>query len=143
MSHFKSPNFGERLDTAANAKKAALERFRVKSAANDPGLAERKAARLAAQAARDTRDAERRTTRLDAKALEAAEQAAREVEHAEQAARQITQEREQATREAVRDAERRAEILAKAAAKANQDIATQAEQKTARDARYAARKARR
>ena len=96
MSHFKSPNFSERLDTAANAKKAALERFRVKSAANAPGLEERKAARQVAQAARDTRDAERR-----------------------------------------------AEILAKAAAKADQDIALQAEQKAARDARYAARRARR
>jgi len=143
MSHFKSPNFSERLDTAANAKKAALERYRVKSAANDPGVEARKAARLVAQAARDTRGAQRRATRRDAKALEAAEQAAREIEQAEQAARKIAQELEQASREIVRDAERRAGILAKAAAKADQDIALQAEQKAARDARYAARRARR
>jgi len=45
MNSFKKPDFVERRDAAAHAKKAALEKFH-KSAA-DPAFAERQTARIA------------------------------------------------------------------------------------------------
>lgn len=148
---FKSPSFGDRVGASANAKKAALERFRVKSA--DPAAAERQAARKAAQLARDARDTERRTARQEAEARAAAEQAAqaaaRDAERdareaarvAEHAAREAALA-EQVAREIAQEAERRGAILSKASAKAETDTALLAAQKATRDARYAARKAR-
>jgi hypothetical protein len=144
---FKSPSFGDRMGASAKAKKAALERFRVKSA--DPAATERQAAREAAQLARDGRDSERRIARQEAEARAAADQRAqaamRDAERAaEEAARVAEQARlaEQAAREIAEEAERRATILSKASAKAETDTTLLAVQKAARDARYAARKAR-
>lgn len=51
MKAFRSPTFSERLDTAMTAKKAALERFGARTAANNPGVVERRAARPMAAAA--------------------------------------------------------------------------------------------
>jgi hypothetical protein len=109
MSKFKGTGFDDRLSTAANAKKAELEKFRAKSGVNDAAFTERQAVRRAINVARDARIAERKDARLASVAREAAEQATREAEVAEQAAR---------------------------------DVALQADRKAARDARYAARKAR-
>jgi hypothetical protein len=106
--------------TAANAKKAELEKFRARSGTTDPAFAERQAARHAISVARDARTAERNVSRLASIAQEAAEKVARDAAvEAEQTAAD-------------------AEVARHAA----HDIALQAERKAARDARYAARKAR-
>ena len=120
MDNSKKTGFDDRLNAAANAKKAELEKFRARSRVNDPASAERQAARQAVGAARDARSAERDAARLAGVARAADEQAARDAAaEAEQAARA-------------------AEIARQAA----DDVVLQAERKAARDARYAARKAR-
>ena len=120
MDNSRKTGFDDRLNAAANAKKAELEKFRARSGANDPASADRQAARQAVGAARDARAAERNAARLAGIAREADEQAVRD------AAAAAEQE--------ARDAE-----IAKQAA---DDVVRQAERKAARDARYAARKAR-
>ena len=61
MAGFKNPNFLERQEAAAKAKKAALEKFLAKAA--DPALAERLTARTAGaadrRAVRNVREAEK------------------------------------------------------------------------------------
>ena len=128
MAAYKDKGFSERLSTGAEAKKAMLERVRAKPGPDDPAIAERRAAREAIIVAREARMAERKAARE----AEMAEEAAREAERARQAA-------EQAELEATREAERKRQT----AAQAVDDVALAAERKAARDARYAARKARR
>ena len=127
MPSFKD-DFGGRKDAAANAKKTLLEKFRAKPAADDPAVLERQAARRAVSEARAARNAERKAAKL---AAEAAEKAAREA--AEKA------EQERVARET---AEKAANEAASLAARAAAQVKLLAEQKAARDARYAARKAR-
>ncbi len=115
MSGFKNPDFIERQETAAKAKKAALERFRAKAA--DPTLAERLTARTASAA-------ERQAIK-NVRATEKAEKKAREAERTQQAARDAALQVERAKAES-----------------AQRELALQAERKVARDARYAARKSR-
>jgi hypothetical protein len=115
MSGFKKPDYAERQDSAVQAKKAALEKFRASAA--DPAFAERQTARTASV-----------NTRKAAKSV-------REIEKAEKKARDA--EREQ---QAQRDATIRAEQAAVESAK--REVTLQAERKAARDARYAARKLR-
>ena len=117
MSAFKIPDFNDRKSAAAEARKAALEKFKAKPGADDPAVLERLAARQAVREAREQRAAERKAAR---EAQAAAEKAARE---AAAEAERLARERE----------------IEEAAARA---IALKAEQKAARDARYAARKAR-
>lgn len=113
---FKDTNFNDRRSAAATAKQSALEKFRAKIA--DPTLAERQAAHDAIAAARELRVAER-------KAAKEAEEAKLKAEAERLAIEQA--EREEAERI---EAEKKAAEL-------------KAAQKAARDARYAARKARR
>jgi len=94
MGTFKEKGFADRQSAAATARKAELEKFRVRSAAIKPESAEEQFARLASKAARDVR---------------ATERADRDAETTQQATR---------------------------------DAPSEAERKAARDARYAARKAR-
>lgn len=122
MSGFKKSNFVDRRNTAAKAKKAALEKFRASAA--DPAFEERLGARIAGavkrRAARNVREMEKVENKLHA-----------EVEnklHAERA--------QQAERDAAMQAEHAA------AESANREATLRAEQKAARDARYAARKSR-
>lgn len=117
MRGVKEKGFGERLSTAADAKKAALDRFRTRPPADDPAVLERQASRQAVALAREARAAERTAARLEKEARDAEEKRAREAAEAEQRDREIT---ERIEREAALDLER----------------------KVARDARYAARKAR-
>jgi uncharacterized protein DUF6481 len=115
MAGFKNPDFVERQEAAAKARKAALEKFLAKAA--DPALAERLTARTASavdrRAVKNVRDAEK------------AEQKARNAERAQQAERDAAIQAERAKAE-----------------KAQRELALQAEQKAARDTRYAARKTR-
>jgi hypothetical protein len=116
--------FAERLKTAATAKQAQLERARAKDPTKDPAFAERQAARSAAAAAREARIAEKKAEREAATAREAEERAAAE------AARELAAKLEAERLEVERIAE------------GDRLVALAAAQKAERDARYAARKAR-
>lgn len=106
-------NFDDRLSAAAAAKQALLERFRARPTVGDPAWEEQQAALKAVADARDVRNAERKAAKEAEAARLAAEQAARR------------------TQEQIAAAEAKARLLA-----------LEAERKAARDARYAARKAR-
>ena len=110
----KEPEFVERQTAAQNAKKALLERFRAKAA--DPDAAVRLQERVVEAAQREA-----------ARKVREAEKAERKAREAEAAAA--------AKREAAAHAERAA------AEKAEREHAAEVEAKAARDARYAARKA--
>ena len=120
----KEPGFAQRLQTAAKAKQAQLEKTRAAAQVNDPQLAERQAAKVETAEARKVRTAERK----DANRI-----AARQRE-AQRAAEQATKARAAADAKARKEAER--------VAKAQAEAALKQEQKAARDAKYAARKAR-
>ena len=117
MTRHTNKNFSERLRTAADAKNTMLEKFRARPAADDPAVVARQEARRAISDARETRKAEQEATRRVQDAHEAAEREAREIA-----------EQEQRNFEAVKALAREADL--------------EIERKAARDARYAARKAR-
>jgi hypothetical protein len=117
----KNDGFNDRLATAAKAKEAMLERFRARPGPNDPALQEQQAERMAIAEARDARNAARKVARD-------AEIARLKAEKAAEAEKQKALAAEQAA-EAEAAARRAAELPAL--------------QKAARDARYAARQARR
>lgn len=125
MPRFTDKDISESRATAASARKAMLERFRARPAENDPAVVERKAARLAVSQAREARVAAREADRRAETERQAAERKVRE----EEAERMAV---EQAEREKM---ERRAE--------GDRAVDLLAEQKAARDSRYAARQARR
>jgi Family of unknown function (DUF6481) len=117
MKGFKEKTFNDRRGAAATARQTALERFRARPAPDDPAVLKRREERMAIAAAREARAAQRKAE----KEVEAAARAEREaVERAEREAR----ERREAVEKVIRDA------------------SEAAERKAARDARYAARKAR-
>lgn len=121
MSGFTEPDARQRQKSASNAKKALLDKFNA--AAKDPAVTERLAARTAIVEARRVRQAERDKEQL-AQQLRAKKAA--EIK-AEQDAEMVRVEQEATAEKAAQDAEKVATLLA--------------EQKTVRDARYAARKA--
>jgi hypothetical protein len=118
---YKNDSFTNRLTSAANAKNALLERFRARPGPDDPAVVARRAEQAAIEAAREIRIAERKAAREAEAARLAAEQAALEEERKAQDVELLARKAEEAAR-----AEQRA-----------------AEAKAARDARYAARRARR
>ena len=109
------------MNTATKAKQAALEKFRARPSHDDPIAVEQRAARLATSVARKARIAERKAARAAEDARLAVENAAREAEESRQAAGLAAAQAEQAA----------------------QAIELKAQQKAARDIRYAKRKARR
>jgi len=113
MSGFKQPDFAERQEIAAKARQAALEKFRAKAA--DPARADRLTARTASAV-------ERRASK-SVRDIEKAEKKASDAERARQAERDAAIAAERAKTES-----------------AQRKVALLAEQKAARDARYAARK---
>jgi hypothetical protein len=115
--------FTDRLETAAKAKQALLEKARQKDPANDPEFAARQAARIAAAREREERETERRNAKL-------AEQARVKAEREAEAARKAA--------EAAAEAER----IRLGKRPVSKPMLSEAEQKALRDARYAARKAR-
>jgi len=119
MAGFKVPTFQERAAAAAHAKNKALEKLRAKPPVDPEVLAERNAARLAREAAEAEKRAEKQRAKEQAEAEKREQAAAAERAKAEAAA---------------------AEAAAKL--KLVKSIPTEAERKAARDARYAARKAR-
>ena len=115
--------FADRLETAAKAKQALLEKARQKDPTNDPEFAARQAARIEAARLREEREVERRNAK-------AAEQAKVKAEREAEAARKAAEAEAEAER--IRSGKR---PVSKPALSAD-------EQKALRDARYAARKAR-
>jgi hypothetical protein len=114
--------FGDRLQAAAKAKQALLDRAKAK--ANDPALAEKRAEYNANAEERRKREEQRAAERAAAGERAAAERAVAEAARREE-------ERLEAER-----------LAAEHLAEADRLVAMAAEQKAARDARYAARKAR-
>ena len=82
MSGFKKPNFVDRQDSAAKAKRAALEKFRASAA--DPAFEERLGVRIAGavkrRAAKNVREIEKVENKL--RNAERAQQAERDAAHA-------------------------------------------------------------
>ncbi|MEN3748851.1 DUF6481 family protein [Sphingomonas sp. HF-S3] len=112
MAGYKTPTFNDRAAASRAARESALEKLRNKAAPDPAVVAERKAAQEAREAAEAEKRAARKAAMEEAKAAKAAAAA-----------------------------ERKAAEEAKAAV-ANKPKPTDAELKAARDARYAARKAR-
>ena len=119
----KEPSFSERLQTAAKAKQAQMEKIKVTVRTNDAQATERQAERIETEKARQIRIAERK---LANQVLAKHRDEARKAEQARLA-------QAAAEEKARKDAER--------AAKAEAEAALKKEQKAARDSKYAARKA--
>jgi hypothetical protein len=120
----KEPGFAERLQTAAKAKKAQLEKIRARAPVDDVPSAEGGPAQSEAEAARKMRTADRKhSDRVGAQEREA-----------QRAAEKVRQAQAAIDESARKDAER--------VAQAEADAAHKKDQKAARDAKYAARKAR-
>ena len=120
----KEPGFAERLQTAAKAKQAQLEKIRATALANDAQSVERRAARVETAEARKIRAAEHKhSNRITA-----------DLRDAQRAAENARQAHAATEAKARKDAERVAQVEANAALKQDQ--------KAARDSKYAARKAR-
>ncbi len=121
--------FGDRLKTAATARKAQLEKWRLNLVdVNDPAFQERQAALRAAADAEAAAQAKRDEQRLAEKI------AAREKAIADRKAAQQAIEDQSIAEQAAREAAKAEEAAAL--------IALSEQRKAARDARYAARKAR-
>ncbi len=132
MSSFKYDNFNDRLKTQAEARKAAIEKFKARPGPDDPAVIARRAELAAIAEARAIRIEERRIAREAEAARLAKEAAEAAVRNAANEAARILDEADIAARRLAAAAESKARAQALAA-----------EQKAARDARYAARKARR
>jgi hypothetical protein len=117
MRGYKDDELAGRLKKAASARSATLEKFRSKPSADEPAEIERRTARQKMSEARDLRATERRAVRLAAETREAAARIDRE---ALEDAQRIAREKQDAVAEELH----------------------RAGQKAKRDARYAARKAR-
>ncbi|MDB5643411.1 MAG: hypothetical protein JWN07_2728 [Hyphomicrobiales bacterium] len=123
MSFLKTNDFAERQKNASAAKLSIIDKFKTASQNPDPAAAEKAAARAEIAKAREIRVAEREAARKVRQAEMAEE--ARKVEALAAEQRAAAAEAElQITRD-----------------NADREVALLAEQKAARDARYAARKA--
>lgn len=117
-----SPNdrgFQDRLSSAAEAKKALLERAKARLNADDPATLERRAARDAVIKARNERLAAKEAER---QAIEAARKAEEERLAAEKAAREAAERAEREAREAALEAERQAKREAQLAARKGRKV---------------------
>ncbi len=124
MKGFKSPDFADRQATADAARKAAVEKFRTRPAPDSAESLAREQERVERARVREQREAERR--------------AAKEIQAREKAEREAAPLRKPPSRSALA-AER--ESLDAETNKAR-EAEMENERKAARDARYAARKAR-
>ncbi|BCG77078.1 hypothetical protein MesoLj113b_06200 [Mesorhizobium sp. 113-3-3] len=131
LAIYREKDIFERRNAANEAKKALLERFKSKPAADDPAVLARQAERKAILQAREIREAEKARLKQEKLAREAAEKAEREA--AAESARIAAEEAAQAEAK-IREAEETERIA--------RLLADEAERKAKRDARYAARKAR-
>jgi hypothetical protein len=131
LALFREKDFQERLSAQNEAKRALLDKFKARPAADDPYVLAKQAERKVILEARATRDAEKAKRRQEKLAQEARERAEREaIAEAERLAAEEAAQADAKRREAEEN-ERIARLLA-----------DDAERKAKRDARYAARKAR-
>ena len=119
MTDFLKTGFADRLKTAADAKQALLAKFKPKTAVTDPLFDQRA----------EMREAELKQVREDRSAAKAA-------------ARQAVIDKQDAVRQSHAAVEAAA-LDAKRGERKERKALTKAEAKTKRDARYAARQARR
>ncbi|TIU23749.1 DUF6481 family protein, partial [Mesorhizobium sp.] len=126
MAIYREKDVFERRNAANEAKKALLERFKARPAADDPAVLARQAERKAILEARAIREAEKARLKQEKLAREAAEKAEREA--AAEAARIAAEEAAQAEAK-IREAEENERIA--------RLLADEAERKAKRDARYA------
>ena len=120
MRTLKGTEFSDRSKNSTEAKKALLERFKSRPAADDPVVLARQEERKRIIEAREVREAERRRLKEEEKARQEAERL-----------RLIAEEEA-----------RQAELARQAAEAAEQARLALIEAKAERDRRYAARKAR-
>ena len=120
--------FADRLENAAKAKQALLERARAKDPTNDPEFIARQEARAAAARAREERETERRNAEIERRNAKRAEQEAQRV-------KALAEREAEKAAQAVLETQRAKSSL-------REQIELLAVQKATRDARYAARKAR-
>ena len=121
MPSFKDNDIAERREASAQAKKAMLEQFRARQAVSQPASAKRHAERVGVIEAREGRKvAKQAKTKRSAVERQAREQEAAQLAEAQEETRAAESQR-----------------------KADEAVKRAGEQKAARDARYAARKARR
>lgn len=131
MAIFKDHTFADRRDTANAAKKALLEKFKSRPAADDPAVVARQEERKAILEAREKREAEKAKLKQERLAREAEERARKAAE--DEAAR-IKAEAEAAEQARIAAAEEEERL--------NAALALESAAKAKRDARYAARKQR-
>jgi Family of unknown function (DUF6481) len=124
MRGFKEKGFNDRLQDQAKARQALLERAKAANPANDPDFARRQAERKRIADEREAREQARAEAREAELRAEAERKAAEEAARLE-AERLAAEETERKKRE---EGDKLVQLLA--------------DQKAARDARYAARKAR-
>jgi hypothetical protein len=120
--------FADRLENAAKARQALLERARAKDPTKDPEFIARQEARAAAARTREERETERRNAEIERRN-----------------AKRVEQEAARAKAVADREAEKAAQVVLeaqRAKSSLREQIELLASQKATRDARYAARKAR-
>ena len=129
MPAFKTPGLQERQEAAARAKSAALAKYHVRAPVDEALISERSARRVAREAA----EAEKRVAARRAKEEAAEAKRERELQAAAEAA---TSARAQA------EAAAQAKADAAAQKAAQKKLWTEEDRKAARDARFAARKAR-
>lgn len=128
---YREKDFNERRNAAVEAKKALLDRFKTRPAADDPAVIARQEERRKILEAREIREKEKERLRQERLAREAVERAERE--RLAEIARKEAEEKARIEAEA-REAEERERVT--------RQLAEEAEAKAKRDARYAARKAR-
>jgi hypothetical protein len=138
----RGDTYTDRLETQAKAKQALLEKARLKDPANDPEFAARQQARIEAAKVREERELERRIAKEEEREklrLEREAEAARKAEEARLAAEAAAIEAER-----IRRGGRPISKMGSGtpSSKPPKPQLTPEEQKAARDARYAARKAR-
>jgi len=117
MKNLKGNSLTDRLENKAQSKQALLKRLSEMPKADDPEVIARKAARAAAAEKRRVERAEREAAKIEAERLRLEQEAAEKAAQAELEAKLAREE-------------------------ADRQVALLAEQKAARDARYAARKKR-
>lgn len=142
MAKFKHDNFSERATTAADAKKALLDKFRSRPSDDDPEIAAQREARRQIVEARDARQAAKDAEKRERERIETEARAeAERLETEARAAAEAAAEAERLELERTREAEKAADEAARLE-RAARILTDEADRKAARDARYAARKAR-
>lgn len=135
MPPLPGQNYQDRQATAAKARQALVEKFRARPAADDPAVQQREAERKAVIEARKLREAERAEARR-LEEIETQKRLAAEAAAAKEAKERADAER---TESEIREAADRERL---AAEEIELKAMLEVEKKAERDARYAARKAR-